>query len=417
MIEKTAYLISIGDELLIGQVKDTNSSWIAENLTGLGVSVKKIMAVQDEENEIIKALDEASSNADFVFTTGGLGPTLDDITKKTFAKFIDVEMEFNEEFYNKVKTYVKMRGGEIKDMLYDYSFFPKNTVFLKNSVGSAPGMLFKKNGATIISMPGVPPEMKSIFTDEVIPLLQKDNKDFYIVKKTILTSGELEAVIADKLKDITDSMPENLSFAYLPNLGRVRLRLSAKGKDNEALEVLVKEYSDKIHSRIGDLIFGYDNDTIEQVVGNMLLERNLQLATAESCTGGNIAHFITSVSGSSSYFKGSIVAYANETKENVLNVNPKTLSEFGAVSEQTAKEMVAGALKAINTDIAVATTGIAGPTGGTPEKPVGTIWLAVGTKDNVKTLKLQLGENRLKNIETSTVLALNLLRIFLLSIK
>ncbi len=417
MKEKTAYLISIGDELLIGQVKDTNSSWIAENLTGLGVSVKKIMAVQDEENEIIKALDEASSNADFVFTTGGLGPTLDDITKKTFAKFLDVEMEFNEEFYDKVKTYVKMRGGEIKDMLYDYSFFPKNTVFLKNSVGSAPGMLFKKNGATIISMPGVPPEMKSIFTNEVIPLLQKDNKDFYIVKKTILTSGELEAVIADKLKDITDSMPENLSFAYLPNLGRVRLRLSAKGKDNEALEVLVKEYSDKIHSRIGDLIFGYDNDTIEQVVGNMLLERNLQLATAESCTGGNIAHFITSVSGSSSYFKGSVVAYANETKENVLNVNPKTLSEFGAVSEQTAKEMVAGALKAINTDIAVATTGIAGPTGGTPEKPVGTIWLAVGTKDNVKTLKLQLGKNRLKNIETSTVLALNLLRKFLLSIK
>ena len=417
MKEKTAYLISIGDELLIGQVKDTNSSWIAEKLTGLGIIVKKIMAVQDEENEIIKALNEAISNADYVFTTGGLGPTLDDITKKTFAKFLNVEMEFNEEFYNKVKAYVKMRGGEIKDMLYDYSFFPKNTVFLKNRVGSAPGMLFKKNGATIISMPGVPPEMKSIFTDEVIPLLQKENKDFYIVKKTILTSGELEAVIADKLKGITDSMPDNLSFAYLPNLGRVRLRLSAKGKDKEALEALIQKYSGKIHDKIGDLIFGYDNDTIEQVVGKMLLERNLQLATAESCTGGNIAHFITSVPGSSSYFKGSVVAYANETKENVLNVNPKTLENFGAVSEQTAKEMVAGALKAINTDIAVASTGIAGPTGGTPEKPVGTIWLAAGTKDDVKTLKLQLGKNRLKNIETSTVLALNLLRKFLLSKK
>ena len=417
MKEKTAYLISIGDELLIGQVRDTNSSWIAENLTGLGISVKKIIAVQDKENEIIKALNEASSSADFVFTTGGLGPTLDDITKKTYAKFLGVEMEFNEDFYNKVKAYVKMRGGEIKEMLYDYSFFPKNTVFLKNRVGSAPGMLFNKNGATIISMPGVPPEMKSIFTDEVIPLLQKDNKDFYLVKKTILTIGELEAVIADKLKDITDSIPENLSFAYLPNLGRVRLRLTAKGKDKEALEALVQQYSDKIHDRIGDLIFGYENDTIEQVVGNMLKERNLQLATAESCTGGNVAHFITSVSGSSAYFKGSVVSYANETKENVLNVNKKTLENFGAVSEQTAKEMVAGALKAINTDIAIATTGIAGPTGGTPEKPVGTIWLAAGTKDDIKTLKLQLGKNRLKNIETSTVLALNLLRKFLLSKK
>ncbi len=417
MKEKTAYLISIGDELLIGQVRDTNSNWIAENLTGLGISVKKIIAVQDKENEIIKALNEASSSADFVFTTGGLGPTLDDITKKTFAKFLGVEMEFNEDFYNKVKAYVKMRGGEIKEMLYDYSFFPKNTVFLKNRVGSAPGMLFNKNGATIISMPGVPPEMKSIFTDEVIPLLQKDNKDFYLVKKTILTIGELEAVIADKLKDITDSIPENLSFAYLPNLGRVRLRLTAKGKDKEALEALVQQYSDKIHDRIGDLIFGYENDTIEQVVGNMLKERNLQLATAESCTGGNVAHFITSVSGSSAYFKGSVVAYSNETKENVLNVNKKTLENFGAVSEQTAKEMVAGALKAINTDIAIATTGIAGPTGGTPEKPVGTIWLAAGTKDDIKTLKLQLGKNRLKNIETSTVLALNLLRKFLLSKK
>ncbi len=417
MKEKTAYLISIGDELLIGQVRDTNSSWIAENLTGLGISVKKIIAVQDKENEIIKALNEASSSADFVFTTGGLGPTLDDITKKTYAKFLGVEMEFNEDFYNKVKAYVKMRGGEIKEMLYDYSFFPKNTVFLKNRVGSAPGMLFNKNGATIISMPGVPPEMKSIFTDEVIPLLQKDNKDFYLVKKTILTIGELEAVIADKLKDITDSIPENLSFAYLPNLGRVRLRLTAKGKDKEALEALVQQYSGKIHDRIGDLIFGYENDTIEKVVGNMLKERNLQLATAESCTGGNVAHFITSVSGSSAYFKGSVVSYANETKENVLNVNKKTLENFGAVSEQTAKEMVAGALKAINTDIAIATTGIAGPTGGTPEKPVGTIWLAAGTKDDIKTLKLQLGKNRLKNIETSTVLALNLLRKFLLSKK
>ncbi len=417
MKEKTAYLISIGDELLIGQVKDTNAAWIAEQLTGLGVSVKKIMAVQDTESEIIDALSEAVAKVDIVITTGGLGPTIDDITKKTFAKFLNIEMEYNEEFYNKVKAYVEMRGGDIKEMLYNYSYFPKGTIFLKNRVGSAPGMLFSKNNTKIISMPGVPPEMKSIFVEEVIPLLNKDNSDFHIIKKTILTAGELEAVIADKLKDIVNDLPKNMSFAYLPNLGRVRLRLTARGNNKSKLEQLIQIFSLKIHERIGDLIFGYEDDTIANVVGKILSENQLHLATAESCTGGMIAHFVTSISGSSAYYKGSVIAYSNEIKEQILGVSHKTLEKHGAVSEETAKEMVSGVLKALNCNIALATTGIAGPTGGTKEKPVGTIWLAVGTKDRIETLKLQLGKNRLKNIETSTVLALNLLRKFLLSKK
>ncbi len=417
MKEKTAYLISIGDELLIGQVKDTNAAWIAEQLTGLGVSVKKIMAVQDTESEIIDALSEAVAKVDIVITTGGLGPTIDDITKKTFAKFLNIEMEYNEEFYNKVKAYVEMRGGDIKEMLYNYSYFPKGTIFLKNRVGSASGMLFSKNNTKIISMPGVPPEMKSIFVEEVIPLLNKDNSDFHIIKKTILTAGELEAVIADKLKDIVNDLPKNMSFAYLPNLGRVRLRLTARGNNKSKLEQLIQIFSLKIHERIGDLIFGYEDDTIANVVGKILSENQLHLATAESCTGGMIAHFVTSISGSSAYYKGSVIAYSNEIKEQILGVSHKTLEKHGAVSEETAKEMVSGVLKALNCNIALATTGIAGPTGGTKEKPVGTIWLAVGTKDRIETLKLQLGKNRLKNIETSTVLALNLLRKFLLSKK
>ncbi len=411
---KTAYLITIGDELLIGQVIDRNSAWIADKLTGLGIKVKKIISVQDEENEIIDALNEGIEKADLIITTGGLGPTVDDITKKTFAKFLGVHMVYNKDFFEKVKDYVAKRGHTIDDMLFNYSHFPVGTVFLKNRVGSAPGMLFNKKGKKIIALPGVPPEMKSIFTDEIIPLLEKESNGFYILKKTILTSGEIEAALAEKLKDIVLSFPENMSIAYLPNLGRVRLRLTAKGTDKAKLQEQLNEYIEKIKDKIGEYIFGYDNETIEDVLGKMLKERGLFLATAESCTGGMVAHMITSVSGSSEYYKGTVVSYSNEIKEKVLGVKHKTLKKYGAVSEQTVREMVSGVLNVMDCDVAIATSGIAGPTGGTPEKPVGTIWLAAGSKDKIITKKLQLGDNRLKNIETSTVFALDLMRKYLL---
>ncbi len=411
---KTAYLITIGDELLIGQVIDRNSAWIADKLTGLGIKVKKIISVQDEENEIIDALNEGLEKADLIITTGGLGPTVDDITKKTFAKFLGVHMVYNKDFFEKVKDYVAKRGHTIDDMLFNYSHFPAGTVFLKNRVGSAPGMLFNKKGKKIIALPGVPPEMKSIFNEEIIPLLEKESNGFYILKKTILTSGEIEAALAEKLKDIVLSFPENMSIAYLPNLGRVRLRLTAKGTDKTKLQEQLNEYIEKIKDKIGEYIFGYDNETIEEVLGKMLKERGLFLATAESCTGGMVAHMITSVSGSSEYYKGTVVSYSNEIKEKVLGVKHKTLEEYGAVSEQTVREMISGVLEVMNCDVAIATSGIAGPTGGTPDKPVGTIWLAAGSKDKIITKKLQLGDNRLKNIETSTVFALDLMRKYLL---
>ena len=411
---KTAYLITIGDELLIGQVIDRNSAWIADKLTGLGIKVKKIISVQDEENEIIDALNEGIEKADLIITTGGLGPTVDDITKKTFAKFLGVHMVYNKDFFEKVKDYVAKRGHTIDDMLFNYSHFPAGTVFLKNRVGSAPGMLFNKKGKKIIALPGVPPEMKSIFNEEIIPLLEKESNGFYILKKTILTSGEIEAALAEKLKDIVLSFPENMSIAYLPNLGRVRLRLTAKGTDKTKLQEQLDEYIEKIKDKIGEYIFGYDNETIEEVLGKMLKERGLFLATAESCTGGMVAHMITSVSGSSEYYKGTVVSYSNEIKEKVLGVKHKTLEEYGAVSEQTVREMISGVLEVMNCDVAIATSGIAGPTGGTPDKPVGTIWLAAGSKDKIITKKLQLGDNRLKNIETSTVFALDLMRKYLL---
>ena len=322
-------------------------------------------------------------------------------------------MVYNKDFFEKVKAYVAKRGHTIDDMLFNYSHFPAGTVFLKNRVGSAPGMLFNKKGKKIIALPGVPPEMKSIFTDEIIPLLEKESNGFYILKKTILTSGEIEAALAEKLKDIVLSFPENMSIAYLPNLGRVRLRLTAKGTDKAKLQEQLNEYIKKIKDKIGEYIFGYDNETIEEVLGKMLKERGLFLATAESCTGGMVAHMITSVSGSSEYYKGTVVSYSNEIKEKVLGVKHKTLEEYGAVSEQTVREMISGVLEVMNCDVAIATSGIAGPTGGTPEKPVGTIWLAAGSKDKIITKKLQLGDNRLKNIETSTVFALDLMRKFL----
>ena len=412
--EKKAYLITIGDELLIGQVTDTNSKWIAERLTGLGIKVSKIISVQDEQQEIVTALEEAADKADIIITTGGLGPTVDDITKKTFARFLNKKMIFNQNFFEKVKEYVRKRGHKIDDLLFNYSHFPEGTIFLNNSVGSAPGMLFHYKGKKIFALPGVPPEMKSIFVEEIEPIIQNENNGFYIVKKTVLTSGEIEAAIAEKLKDIVNNLPDNISFAYLPNLGRVRLRITSKGENKEVLLKEINDLIEKIKTKIGDLIFGYDDDTLEHALGIMLKTKGLVLATAESCTGGMIAHKITSVPGSSEYYKGSIVAYSNEIKEKILGVRHSTLQDHGAVSEETVIEMVKGALDAIGTDVAIASSGIAGPSGGTVENPVGTIWIAAGNKDKIITKKLQLGNNRIKNIETSTVFALDLLRKFLL---
>ncbi len=411
-----AYIISIGDELLIGQVVDSNSAYIADKLTEIGVEVRKVIKIKDEEKEIIDALDYGTDNADIVIATGGLGPTVDDITKKSFAKFLNVPMEFNQEFHDKVKEYVTMRGGNMDELLFEYSHFPKGTKFLTNNVGSAPGMVFYKNDTTIISMPGVPSEMKDIFENEALTLLKQSLGSFYISKKTILTSGELEAVIAQKLITIVDNFPENMSIAYLPNHGRVRVRLMAKGEDKSALDNQIREYTDKIEEVIGDLVFGYDDELLESAIGKLLQKQNFTLGTAESCTGGNIASKITSISGSSQYYVGSVVAYSNDVKRKILGVKEKTLEDFGAVSENTVIEMVKGTLKTLNCDYAIATSGIAGPTGGTEEKPVGTIWLACGNKDKIVTKKLQLGNNRQKNIETSSVLALDILRRMLVGV-
>lgn len=410
----TASIITIGDELLIGQVINTNSSWLADQLTNIGVKVIKMLTVQDDEKAIIDALNDAKNECKYIFISGGLGPTIDDITKRTLAKYMGVEMEFNPQFFEKVKAYIEKRGAKLDDMMYNYSFFPKGIKYLKNDVGTAPGMYFEKKNSHFFSMPGVPSEMKSIFSNEILPILNSEVGELKIVKKTLLTGGEMEAVIADRLKNIVEEMPQNVSIAYLPNLGKVRIRITASGTSNDEAIKLNSIFVDKIKNELGDIIYGFDEDIIEDVIGKLLITKALTCGTAESCTGGQIASKITSVSGSSEYFRGSIVAYSNEVKIKSLGVNLQTLIDNGAVSEQTVTEMVKGAIHNLDCDIAIASSGIAGPTGGTPEKPVGTIWIACGNKNKIVTEKLQLGDNRAKNIETTANMALNLCRKFLI---
>lgn len=411
--QKTAYLIAIGDELLIGQTTDTNSYWIADQLTSLSFDVKKIMAVHDSEDEIVNALTEAVSSADLVIVTGGLGPTIDDITKRTFARFLGVEMEFNPGFFEKVKAYVEKRGAKLDELMYNYSFFPVGTRFLNNNAGTAPGMAFRFGSTSIYSVPGVPHEMKSIFTNEILPELTEMVSGLVLVKKTIMTAGEMEASIADRLKNIVSELPEGVSIAYLPNPGKVKIRVSSKNiiRDNaiENLNFVIG----RIKAELGNAVYGYDNELLEEIAGNMLREKKLSLATAESCTGGLISARITSVPGSSDYFIGGITAYSNSIKTALLGVKEDTLLNHGAVSEQTVREMAFGAIKNLKSDVAISSSGIAGPAGGTAEKPVGTIWLAVGNSENIVTQKLQLGNDRYRNTETSTVFAINMLRMFL----
>jgi nicotinamide-nucleotide amidase len=411
--QKTAYLIAIGDELLIGQTADTNSYWIADQLTSLSFDVKKIMAVHDTEDGIIDALSESVSNADLVIVTGGLGPTIDDITKRTFARFLGVEMEFNPVFFEKVKAYVEKRGAKLDELMYNYSFFPEGTRFLTNNAGTAPGMAFRFGNTIIYSVPGVPHEMKSIFTNEILPELRELVSGIVMVKKTIMTAGEMEASIADRLKDIVNELPEGVSIAYLPNPGKVKIRVSSKSSARDKAIENLNFVVERIEAELGDGVYGYDNELLEKITGDVLRESKLKLGTAESCTGGLISARITSVPGSSDYFVGGITAYSNRIKTSLLGVNEETLIKNGAVSEQTVVEMVKGALKTLKCDLAIASSGIAGPGGGTDEKPVGTIWLAVGNSENIVTKKLQLGNDRYRNNETSTIFAINMLRMFL----
>ena len=407
-----AKLISIGDELLIGQVVNTNAAWLAEQLNLIGIKVNEVLTISDSGEEIESAVKSAISTHDLVITTGGLGPTKDDITKHCLAHLFNAKMVMNEQMLaNNIERF-KARNYEMTEINRKQAEVPDCCEVIVNSCGTAPGMWFNTpRGGVLIAMAGVPYEMKTMMEQQLLPRLKILNGGQIILHKTIMTHGLGESFLSERIAVWEDSLPANFKLAYLPQPGILRLRLSAFGNDETALNAEMNKQCDALHLLIPELIYGYDNESLESVVSRLLKEKNQTLSTAESCTGGYIAHRITSLPGSSAVFKGSIVAYCNEVKKNVLGVSEQTLEINGAVSESCVKEMAEGAKKLLQTDYAIAVSGIAGPDGGTTEKPVGTVWIAVATPQKTIAQMHSFGDNRERNIIRATLAALNLLRI------
>lgn len=407
------HLITVGDEILIGQIVDTNSAWMARELNLIGAQVVGIDSVGDDGEAIEQALDRAFAHAEVALLTGGLGPTRDDMTKKALADYFGTELMLHEPTWERIQRIFERLGRRVTEAHRQQSFLPATAQLLPNKMGTAPGMWLEREGRVAVSMPGIPYEMQYLMENEVLPRLRKRFPARPIAHRTLLTVGEGESQIAERLQLFEDSLPGGMKLAYLPNLGQVRLRLSGRHEDAAALDALLDEKAAELRHLLPDLVFGQETQTLEEVVGQMLRERNLRLGTAESCTGGHLAHRITAIPGSSDYFEGSVVAYSNAVKQRLLGVKSATLEAKGAVSEAVVIEMVEGALQALDCDLAIATSGIAGPGGGTAEKPVGTVWMAVGNRQHIQPYLLRAGKDRLKNIEFSTVHALNLLRKFL----
>ncbi len=393
----TAHIINIGDELLIGQVVNTNASWMAEELNKRNIKVTNISVISDGGDDIRTQLERSLSEADVVLITGGLGPTKDDITKSVLCEFFGDTLVRHQQTYDNVKKFFERRGLPFTEINQAQALVPSKCKVLVNEVGTAPCMVFtmpqvetqyiaslqteaKPFEKIVISMPGVPFEMKWLMQNSVLPMLQERLGGEAIVHKTILTFGIGESFLADKIADWEDALPAHIKLAYLPEAGKVRLRLSAYGANHAELECEVAEQIVKLNAIISDNIYGYDDETISMAIGKLLKQQGAMVATAESCSGGLVARRITEAAGASDYFKGGVVAYSNEIKMKALGVNPDTLERYGAVSEQTAKEMALGCLNMMDADYAIATTGIAGPTGGTDEKPRGLVYIAVAKR-------------------------------------
>lgn len=403
-----AEIITIGDELLIGQVIDTNSAWMAEQLNAIGIQVHQITSISDSREHILKTLSEASLRANLVLITGGLGPTKDDITKQTLCDFFDSKLIFNAAAYKNVENLFAKRGMPVTEINRQQAMVPECCTVIPNDNGTAPGMQFIKNGCTYISMPGVPFEMKTIMENYVIPEFLKAREEF-ILHRTILTHGVGESHLASIIENWETDLPHEIKLAYLPQPGMVRLRLSARGNNKLHIVNLIDQEEKKLLELISQHVYGFDNDTLEEVVGKLLREKGLTLATAESCTGGAIASLITSISGSSEYFKGSVIAYSNQIKEKILFVPETILKQHGAVSKEVVETMALNLKDLYECDYTIAVSGIAGPTGGTPEKPVGTTWIAVATPQSVFSQKFLLGDHRGRNIRKASLAALHML--------
>lgn len=408
-------IINIGDELLIGQVINTNASWMAEQLSLAGFSVHQVTMISDQREHILEALASAAMRAEIVLISGGIGPTRDDITKHTLCEFFGTRLVFNEEAYRDVEEIFARRGYKVTELNRMQAELPENCTGIPNKAGTARGMWFEKertgDGKTIfVSMPGVPFEMKSMMTGHIIPRLKEIYRTPFIYHKTVLTQGIGESFLATLIEEWENALPGHIKLAYLPQPGIVRLRLSGMGKEEQIIRRQVDAEVAKLEVLIPDYIFGHDEDTLEEIVGQLLTARKSTLATAESCTGGYIAHLLTSIPGCSAYFKGSVVAYANEIKQSALGVTSESLQKYGAVSKEVVTEMAIAAQTMFDVDYVIATSGIAGPDGGTPDKPVGTIWIAIATPDEIFAKQYTFGDNRDRNIRRTALQALNLLR-------
>ena len=409
-------VISIGDELLIGQTINTNASWIGEQINILGFTISHCLVISDLKNDIINALDQAYKRSDIIIITGGLGPTNDDITKHTLTEYFNTTLMLNIEIEKNIIDYFTNRNLPILQSNRDQALIPKSCQVLPNSRGSASGMWFEKKGVVFISLPGVPYEMKGIMNDHVFSrLLALKGDENIIINKTIRTHGMGESFLAEVIKSWEKKLAnENIKLAYLPSPGIVKLRLSIIGKDRKSSEEKLNSYILKLKKLIPEQIYGYDTDTMEGVVSNLLKEKKHTLSTAESCTGGNISKMITSISGSSSFFNGSLVTYTNKSKSQLLDVNDQVIEKHGAVSQQVVEQMAQNIRLKFDSDYGISTSGIAGPTGGTADKPVGTVWIAVASEEKVISKKLNLGYNRERNIHVSSLSVLNLLRLELI---
>ena len=403
-------IITIGDEILIGQIVDTNSAWMAVELNKAGFQLAQITSVHDEADHIKKALDEALLRADVVLMTGGLGPTKDDITKQTLCEYFGTKLVFNPDVLENIQQIYHTRQSVMNELTKSQAMVPENCTVIQNRAGSAPITWFEKEGKVIVSMPGVPLEMKKVMSEEIIPRLQKYFKTPAIIHKTVQVYGIPESQLALRLTEWENALPEYLHLAYLPNFGIVKLRLSGAGQDEYKLEEAINQQIETLKSILGESIFAYEDKPVEKIIYEKLKISGLTVSTAESCTGGNIAHRLTLIPGISDCFKGSVVAYHNELKINALGVSARDIEQYGAVSSQVATQMAEGARKVIQTDLAVATTGIAGPTGGTDEKPVGTIWISVSSPERTITRSFNFGQFARENfIERSTMAALMML--------
>ncbi|MFH2095707.1 MAG: competence/damage-inducible protein A [Bacteroidota bacterium] len=406
-----AEIITIGDEILIGQVIDSNSAWIAQQLNAIGIKIYQITSVSDNRDHILKALEEAGKRVKLVIITGGLGPTKDDITKGVLCDFFETKLVFSEKTLEDIHVLLSARGiYDINENNRNQAMVPEKCRLLANREGTAPGMLFEKNEAVYISIPGVPFEMMSIMNNEILPLLREKYTGIAIVHRVVMTQGIFEAKLSQVLSEWETGLAEKgIKLAYLPQPGIIRLRLTIEGNDKKVLFDLLEKEIYKLQQIIPEYIYGYDEEMPWESVGKLLGNVAKTLSTAESCTGGTIAHLITSVPGCSAYYTGSVVAYSNEIKQNLLGVKEETLIKYGAVSKQVVKEMALGVRKLTGSDYAIAVSGIAGPDGGTQEKPVGTTWIAVISDSKIVAEKFQFGENRERNIRKASLAAMHML--------